>query len=58
MYCCICLLLKEEVLEAWGLNKDEPLIIRLHLSMTSYLDPPSKYKYSGVHQSAMWSAAP
>ncbi|KAK3098777.1 hypothetical protein FSP39_023024 [Pinctada imbricata] len=33
--------LEKEIVEAWRLNQDEPLVVRLHLSLNSYLDTPT-----------------
>ncbi|KAG7521616.1 hypothetical protein JOB18_002533 [Solea senegalensis] len=33
--------LGEEVAKAWGVNSSEPIVIRLHFSLSQYLDGPA-----------------
>ncbi|XP_060070702.1 protein mono-ADP-ribosyltransferase PARP6-like [Ylistrum balloti] len=41
----------KEIAEAWGLNSEEPLVVRIHLSLTSYLDTPNPPKVEAFQPS-------
>ncbi|XP_033749890.1 LOW QUALITY PROTEIN: protein mono-ADP-ribosyltransferase PARP6-like [Pecten maximus] len=41
----------KEIAEAWGLNSEEPLVIRIHLSLTTYLDTPNPPKVEAFQPS-------
>ncbi|XP_048737676.2 protein mono-ADP-ribosyltransferase PARP6-like isoform X2 [Ostrea edulis] len=44
-------LLEREVAEAWNLDQKQPVVIRLNLSLTRYLDTPSPPKVQVLHSS-------
>ncbi|XP_061172332.1 protein mono-ADP-ribosyltransferase PARP6-like [Saccostrea echinata] len=44
-------LLEKEVLDAWNLDCLQPLVIRINLSMSTYLDVPSPPKLQVLHSS-------
>ncbi|XP_021359359.1 poly [ADP-ribose] polymerase 6-like [Mizuhopecten yessoensis] len=41
----------KEIAEAWRLNSEEPLVVRIHLSLTSYLDTPNPPKVEAFQPS-------